>query len=88
MGSQSASVGMPATRTQAALWRTAPRSTKSADAATMLLPLPASAPHSILQHPAAQGLVIDPNPVFFGQMLGAQRRAETLGFAAGILALD
>ncbi len=45
-------------------------------------------PQPRFQHPAAQGLVIDPDPVFFGQVLGRQSRTETLALAAGILALD
>jgi len=42
-------------------------------------------PQSLLQHPAPQRLFIDVQPVFFGQVLGSQRRPEPSLFRPGIL---
>lgn len=44
-----------------------------------------SSPQPVFPHPAAQRFRMYQQTVFFGQVLGRQRRTETFLFAAGIL---
>src|SRR5215831_10094664 len=55
---------------------------------TMFLPLSTSAPQPFRHHPAAQGLVVDLQAVFLGQVFGCQCRPKSLLLRTGILPLD
>src|SRR5438128_554860 len=62
------------------------RLTLPALAVSLALPLPA--PQAFLQHPTPQAIVIHHNPVFCGQVLGRERRPESLLLRTGIFFLD
>jgi hypothetical protein len=53
----------------------------------VLLPFPPT-PEVLRQHPAAQRLVIDHNPIFISQVLGGYGRAESLFLRTGIFFLE